>query len=193
MRLFVACEVDAPVKTAAIALIEELALRASRQAPSSRITWVTADRLHVTVRFIGFVDDTRAASICAALSGELPVSAFDLAVGGVGAFPPKQPPRVLWAGLTAGADQLVDVERHVSTVLANLRIAPEARPYAPHLTLARVRDAAGLRTAALLDGLTGTILGTTRVGAITLFESRLSPQGPTYVPLQRMNLRSSLI
>ena len=102
MRLFVACEVAAPVKTAAAALIEELAQRASRLAPSSRITWLTADRLHVTVRFIGFVDDTRAASIRAALSDALPVSAFDLVVSGVGAFPPKGPPRVLWAGLTVG-------------------------------------------------------------------------------------------
>jgi len=188
MRLFVACEIAAPVKTAAVALIDELAQRASRLAPSSRITWLTADRLHVTVRFIGFVDDTRAASIRAALSGALPVGAFDLAVSGVGAFPPKGPPRVLWAGLTAGTDRLVDVERHVSTVLARLGIAAEARPYAPHLTLARARDAAGLRTAALLEGVSGAILGTTRVAAITLFESRLSPKGPTYVPLQRMAL-----
>ena len=186
MRLFVACEVAAPVKTAAVALIEELAQRASRLAPSSRITWVTADRLHVTVRFIGFVDDTRAASIRAALSGALPVSAFDLAVGGVGAFPPKGPPRVLWAGLTLGTDRLVDVERHVSTVLARVGIASEARPYAPHLTLARVREAAGLRTAALLEGRSGTMLGTTRVGAITLFESRLSPAGPQYQVMQQM-------
>ncbi len=188
MRLFVACEVAAPVKTAAAALIEELAQRASRLAPSSRITWLTADRLHVTVRFIGFVDDTRAAAIRAALSGELPVSAFDLVVSGVGAFPPKGPPRVLWAGLTVGTDRLVDVERHVSIVLADLGIAAEARPYAPHLTLARVRDAAGLRTAALLEGVSGALLGTTRVAAITLFESRLSSKGPTYVALQRMAL-----
>ena len=188
MRLFVACEIAAPVRTAAVELIAQLAHRASRLAPSSRITWVTAERLHVTVRFIGFVDDMRVAAIRAALVPELPVNAFDLTVSGVGAFPPKGPPRVLWAGLTGGVDQLVDVEHHVSAVLAPLGIPPETRPYAPHLTLARVRDAAGLRTAALLDGVSGTVLGTTRVGAITLFESQLSPKGPTYVPVQRMAL-----
>jgi len=188
MRLFVACEVAAPVRTAAAELIGELARRAARLAPSSRIAWVTADRLHVTVRFIGFVDDSRADAIRATLSRELPVGAFDLTVAGVSAFPPKGPPRVVWAGLSAGADRLADVERNVSATLAQLGIPPEARPYTPHLTLARIREASGLRTAALLQGVNGSILGSTHVAAITLFESRLSPTGPTYVALQRMAL-----
>ena len=64
------------------------------------------------------------------------------------------------------------------------------RPYSPHLTLARVREAAGLRSASLLDGLEDRSLGTTRIDAITLFQSRLSPKGPTYVPLLRTSLRA---
>jgi 2'-5' RNA ligase len=68
-------------------------------------------------------------------------------------------------------------------------VAPEDRPYNPHLTLARVREAVGLRAAPLLDGVSEVVLGVTQVDAITLFESRLSPQGPTYVALHRTALR----
>jgi len=58
----------------------------------------------------------------------------------------------------------------------------------PHLTLGRVRHAAGLRSASLLDGLEDEGLGGVRVEAVTLFESRASPAGPAYVPLLRMPL-----
>jgi len=76
----------------------------------------------------------------------------------------------------------------VSERLARAGIGAEERPYNPHLTLARVREAGGLRSVALLEGVGETTLGGTAVEAITLFESRLSPKGPTYVALQRTSV-----
>ena len=110
---------------------------------------------------------------------------FDLTVAGVGAFPEAGAPRVLWAGITDGVDELVKVEVEVSSRLQQVGIPPDDRIFSPHLTLGRVRDAAGLRRSVLLAGLDELALGTSRVEAITLFESRLSPKGPTYLPLQR--------
>jgi 2'-5' RNA ligase len=75
------------------------------------------------------------------------------------------------------------LEHEVSGRLAGVGLEAESRPYSPHLTLARVRDAAGLRAERLLDGLTDVSLGRVAVTTVTLFESRLSPKGPTYVPL----------
>jgi 2'-5' RNA ligase len=63
MRLFVAVEIAPAVAAAADALIDRLRARAVRLAPRSRITWVTADRLHLTVRFIGHVDADRADAV----------------------------------------------------------------------------------------------------------------------------------
>jgi 2'-5' RNA ligase len=80
------------------------------------------------------------------------------------------------------------VERAVSQRLETL-IPAEDRPYSPHLTLARVKEPAGLSRAILFEGLTGRQFGTVHVDAITLFESRLSPKGATHVPLQRTALR----
>ena len=188
MRLFVGIEISLAVVTATIELIAQLRAASATLAPRTRITWVTAERLHVTVRFIGHVDEAKADAIRAVLEPPLALHSFDLTVSGVGAFPPKGSPRVVWAGLTAGRDQLLTVERSVSERLAHAGVPREERPYRPHLTLARVREAAGLRSAPLVDALRDVSLGTTSVDAITLFESRLSPTGPTYVPLARTPL-----
>jgi 2'-5' RNA ligase len=189
MRLFVAVEIAPAVRAAAAALIESLRERAQRLAPRSRITWVTADRLHVTVRFIGYVDAPTANLVRQVLASPLEQDAFSLTIAGVGTLPPKGPPRVVWAGLTEGRASMTAIEGQVSDRLAGAGIAAEERPYSPHLTLARVREAAGLRSAALLGAVHDRILGATTVEAITLFESRLSPKGPTYVALQRTGFR----
>ena len=188
MRLFVAVEIAPAVAAAAAALIERLRERAKRLAPRSRITWVPADRLHVTVRFIGNVDADRADAVGQVLAPPLGQAPFDLTLAGVGSFPPKGPPRVLSSGVTDGREPLVAIEERVSERLARVGIAAEPRPYTPHLTLARVREAGGLRPAALLEATGEATLGTTTVEAITLFESRLSPKGPAYVALQRTSL-----
>jgi 2'-5' RNA ligase len=190
MRLFVAVEVAPAVAVAAAELIDSLRERARRLAPWSRITWVTADRLHITVRFIGHVDADRAGVIRQALAPPLERDPFELTVAGVGTSPPKGPPRILWVGVTQGRQPLTAIEEYVGQRLSAVGIAPEERPYSPHLTLARVREAGGLCSAALLEVVKDTMLGATTVEAITLFESRLSPKGPTYVALQRTGFRS---
>lgn len=188
MRLFVAVELDARVAAAAAALTAELRRRAERLAPKARITWIPEDRLHVTVRFIGSVDESVAAAVRGALEPAVAVAPFDLEIAGAGTFPGKGAPRVVWAGIAAGRESLSRLEQDVSRRLALVGIPSEARAYSPHLTLARVREAAGLNASRLCDGMADQIIGTTRVETITLFESRVSPKGPTYLPLQRTPL-----
>ena len=185
MRLFVAIELDPAVAEAAGAVVDELRRRAGRLAPRARITWVAPGRMHLTVAFIGQADEPRASRIRQALGSAAGLTPFDLTVAGLGAFPRTGQPRVLWAGLSGGRDALLRLERSVVSRLADAEIAPEPRAYNPHLTLARVREASGLRAPALFDGLANHPIGTTKVRAITLFDSRLSSTGPTYVPLQR--------
>ena len=188
MRLFVAAEIGERLVSRAVELIRELEKRTADAAPRAQLTWLAANRLHITIRFIGEVDDVRAAAIVAALQPPLGVPPFDLTLAGMGAFPKSGPPRVVWTGIEHGRDDLIAVERELTSRLTTLAIPPEGRPYSPHLTLARVREAAGLRSASLLEGLEDRSLGTTRIDAITLFQSRLSPKGPTYVPLLRTAL-----
>jgi 2'-5' RNA ligase len=188
MRLFVAIEMNRSVEEAAREVIDDLRARVARLAPLARVTWSASERIHVTVRFIGEADEARVRDIRAALGPTIDAPVFDVAVEGVGAFPVKGAPRVFWAGLTGGRDGLLEVERAVSRRLETL-VPAEDRPYSPHLTLARVKEPAGLSRATLFEGLTTREFGRVHVDAITLFESRLSPKGATHVPLQRTALR----
>ena len=138
MRLFVAVELEPRVVEAVAACSEELRRRSAR-APRARITWVAPDRLHVTVRFIGDVDQTRSTTIADALRPGLALTPFDVAVEGVGTFPPHGAPRVLWAGIGRGAEAIGAGEAEVSARLEACGVPREARPYHPHVTLARVR------------------------------------------------------
>ena len=188
MRLFVAIEIEEAVAEQILRLSDELRRRVETRAPSARLTWIPRERLHLTLRFIGEVDDPRAEDIRAALAPPLDTQAFELTFEGAGAFPGRGSPRVLWTAIAHGEGELIALEREVSARLAPCGIPAEGRPYRPHLTLARVREPNGLRTSALFDGLDRT-LGTTAVRTITLFQSRLSPKGPTYLALQSTHLR----
>jgi 2'-5' RNA ligase len=190
VRLFVASELDSAIAQKIAHFSDELRHKAMSLAPSARITWVRPEQLHVSVRFIGEVDDAQAAAIAAALRHELTVQRFDLIVEGAGAFPPTGAPRVLWAGIVRGAEALCAVEQEVSERLGACGVEREDRPYRPHLTLARVRDASGLRSRPLFERLADRRFGATPVDAITLFQSRTSPKGATYVRLQRTPLRA---
>jgi 2'-5' RNA ligase len=190
MRLFVAIELGDAVRTRAASLVDDLRRRAERQTPHARLTWVAPERMHLTLRFIGETAQEKAGDVIAALRAPLAMRPFVVRWEGLGAFPPRGAPRVLWVGVARGLDRLREAESLVSARLEAVGLAREARPYNPHLTLARVREPAGLKPASLFEGHPGH-LGDTRVGAITLFQSHLSPKGPAYTALQRTPLDRS--
>ena len=188
MRLFVAVDVGSDVQRAASRTIEDMKRRTEHRAPHARVTWVKPEQLHLTVHFIGQVDSALGEQIRTALARPLRAPAFDLTIEGTGTFPPKRPPRVIWAGIGKGIDNLRSVEQEVRGRLDGLVHSTAERDYHPHLTLARVKNPAGLRPVPLLEGLESTVFGVVRVAAVTLFESRLSSSGPTYIALGRSEL-----
>ncbi len=190
MRLFVAVEIAPSVIEVAQALVGELGARAQSLAPQARITWIPPQLMHLTVRFIGEAGASDLHLVTGALAAPIPVPPIPLTLSGVGAFPARGSPRVIWGAITAGAAELTEVERELSARLRRIGVGPDDRAFTPHLTLARVREPADLRTEALLEGFETRPLGTSRVDAITLFESRLSAKGPTYVPIHRTPLRA---
>lgn len=189
MRLFVGVEINAQVVARIAECLDELRRRVVHRAPRARISWVSPDRLHVTVRFIGEASDSQARKIATSLSPILPLDPFEAIFTGIGAFPPHGPPRVLWAGIGAGVESFVALEREVTARLDTCGIPSEERPYRPHVTIARVREPAGLRARLLLDEFHDRAFGASFVETITLFQSRLSPKGSVYVPLQSTHLR----
>lgn len=183
-----AVEIGEALAAKAAELSGKLEGRAAAAAPRAKITWIPAERLHLTVRFIGEIGERQAETVRVALEPPVGVPPFALTLSGAGTFPRGGTPRVVWLGVTSGREQLLLIEHEISNRLTPLGVPREERAYSPHLTLARVREPAGLRSARLVDGLAEHTVGTTRIETITLFHSRLSPKGPTYLPLLRIPL-----
>src|SRR3954462_1926674 len=137
MRLFVAVElaedvVAAPAATAA----------AVRRGLDARVhaAWVQPGNMHLTVRFIGEVDEERAGPLIRALALPLEVPPFVIELAGCGVFPPSGPPRVIWIGITQGFPSLAAMHAEFNRRLRPFGFEPERRPFSAHLTLARVKD-----------------------------------------------------
>jgi 2'-5' RNA ligase len=184
MRLFVALDIDSAAVAAVESIARDVARRIEAVAPHPKITWVKSSHVHLTVRFIGEVAADRTAAIADALAPPIAVTPFEISLCGVGTFPPKGHPRVVWVGVTDGAKQVIDVEQQVSARLEQVGVAREARPFRPHLTIGRVKESGGLRSGWLAD-LAATPVARVRLTRVTLFESRLSAKGPEYNALAK--------
>ncbi len=101
--------------------------------------WVKPENIHLTLRFIGEVPEDRFQDIDAAL-GQIRAPGFEVALDGVGCFPPRGRARVLWAGVTKNG-ALAHLYDKVESALVRTGLEPEGRKFSPHVTLARLKDA----------------------------------------------------
>ena len=107
--------------------------------------WEQRDKLHLTLRYIGDVDGGLAKRITDALP-DVGGQAFTLQLAGVGHFPPRGRPRTVWVGVE-DPEPLQALHERIERRLARLDLEPEGRKYAPHVTIARLRDAPERRVA----------------------------------------------
>ena len=127
MRLFVAIDLPENIKDQ----LDDLC------AGVSGARWVSREQMHLTLRFIGEVETRQFEAIQTVLAG-IRCASFEMALKGVGQFPPKGKPRVLWAGITAPRP-LHQLAGKVEAALRQAGIPPEDRPFSPHITLARLK------------------------------------------------------
>ena len=180
-RTFIGLDVGDDIRTRAAALQEELAAVAD-------VKWVEPHNLHVTLLFLGEVDDRELVGVCrlvsAAARREPP---FPLRVSGVGAFPTPRRPKTLWAGITDGADTLVRLYAALEQPLLDLgAYRREERAFTPHLTLGRVKaDADAHQLAAELPKRLAWDGGRTLIDEVIVYTSELRRDGPEYTVVGR--------
>ena len=187
MRLFVAIDLNDEARSAIAAEQKRLA---EALAPSASLTWVRPEQVHLTLAFLGEIDQARATAVIDAMNADIvDVDPFRIVFAGLGVFPPHGAPRVLWAGIATGALDVIDVRRHVAGRLSRVGIALDARPFHPHLTLARWRDTrpTDRRSVAAADG--GAAVALVQVTAVTLYQSRVSSSGSIHTAIARAPLR----
>jgi len=136
LRLFVACELPSDVRAALGAVQQELRARGGE-----RLRYVRPEGIHVTLKFLGEVPRSRVAAIQEALPTAVPAPlGLRLRPAALGTFGGRQRLRVIWIGLEGDTQRLVEAASRVEGALEPLGFARERRPFAAHLTLARVRE-----------------------------------------------------
>jgi 2'-5' RNA ligase len=161
------------------------------------VKWVEPENLHLTLRFFGEVDDGAIVRIEEAITEVSRVTTpFTIRLGGVGTFPGRGRPRVIWIGITNGGDRLAAMAAALEQAFVARGLGRGDRAFSPHLTLGRVRDpnqrsrGRGHRrervplqaTEAMRAAIAGAGYGPAdlEVREVALVESHLSPRGPEY-------------
>ena len=151
------------------------------------LRWEARERYHLTLQFLGPV--RRVAPVVEGLAAATAErAAFPFRLGGAGAFPKPGRARIVWIGAAVGGDELVDLGGAVAGALRPAGYEPDRTAFHPHLTLARLKvpDNVADVLAAIGPDPVGEAF---TVGEVVLYESRLSPSGPTYTALERFPLR----
>jgi RNA 2',3'-cyclic 3'-phosphodiesterase len=185
MRLFLALDLDDEARAAIAAEQTRIARALGRR---SSLKFVKPEQLHLTLVFLGNVDEPCARGVIAAVDAPVDQPAFDAVFDGVGLFPPRGAPRVLWIGVIEGAREMIALQQRLAARMDAVGVALEARTFQPHLTLARWRDARPSDRTALRDVPPVPVHARVRIDHVTLYQSRLSPAGSTYTPLARATL-----
>lgn len=182
VRAFIALELPEEARAALIDARQPL------EAVSERtVRWVGPDNLHLTLKFLGNTPEERLGAIGEAVQQAVrTVSPLALSLGGLGAFPSAERPRVFWAGLEGDLDGLSAVYMGIEEGLLKLGLPRENRLLSPHITLGRAREGSpsGVqrRIGAMLSDIELPALGFS-AKEVVLFRSILRPGGPVYTPL----------
>ena len=187
MRLFIAADLDGAARTAVADAVERLRARAEqeRRGAARGVAWVDPRNLHLTLHFLGEIDDARWPALRDAVAPPLDAGPPRLALGLWGTFPPHGPSRVIWMGVTAGAEGLAAAHAELGARLQAVGLVPDARPFSPHLTVGRVKDPAPASWRDAVLAAPPPAAFSCRVDHATLVQSRLAHDGPTYLAQAR--------
>ena len=189
-RTFIAVDIGDGIRKQAIALQKQLARTAAG------VNWSEPGGMHVTLLFLGEVDDREVVQVCRAVkevAGREPP--FGLCVSGVGAFPNARRPKVVWGGITEGADVLQRLYAALEEKMLALGCyRSEDRAYTPHLTLGRVTsDEDSFALATEIPKLSGWEGGQAAVSEVRVYTSEMRRDGPEYTVIARSSLTGPVV
>jgi 2'-5' RNA ligase len=189
LRVFLAVELSSNLSQKVAGLQQQL------RATLPTVNWVRPGAIHLTLKFLGYVNPAMVEQLLTALEpigkSQAPIT---LEIQGLGVFPHIRRPRILWIGCTDDRHSLLNLVSHIDGVLEPLGFPPEEKAFHPHLTLARIKhDNSKVGGVLTHSGLLAQPrnLGALRIDRITLFRSDLSPKGAEYTSLWTVPLNEA--
>jgi len=143
------------------------------------VRWTDPPQMHLTLGFFGDVPDDVDFALREKLSA-IEFGAFFLSVAGVGTFPAKGAPKVIWIGVGKAHPHLFQIHKRVQEAALAAGLEPELRPWHPHITIARCRDVTPQSLGNFLKANADFDAGMIRVEAFHLYYSKLTPAGPIH-------------
>jgi len=189
VRCFIAIELPEGVKRG----IKELQAQLKAGSPAP-VKWVDTANIHLTLKFLGNVAADRMDEITAAMTQAVQgTSPFQIEVRELGVFPNPRRVQIVWVGVSGEAEKLARLQQRIESGLEKLGFPPEGRRFAPHLTLARLRDRATPDERQKLGQLIAeTSFDATQsfmVDSVNLMKSQLTREGPIYTRLSSVELK----
>ena len=164
-------------------------MQAELRKSDADVGWVRPEGVHLTLKFLGDVEEKKVAELGDALreglKGETP---FILQAKGIGTFPTPRAPRVVWLGVEGEVTRLSALAKTVEEICANLKFPKEDRPFKAHLTLGRVKSPRGRGALVkMLENFKDADLGEFRADAVSVMKSELQRTGAVYTEMRRIN------
>jgi 2'-5' RNA ligase len=154
------------------------------------VKWVEKENLHVTLKFLGNLAPEDLNKVTLVLKETVPHwKPFPVTIGRWGAFPTMKRPRVIWLGIQSEEDRLSRMAQSLEKSLSQIGFNPEEKGIHLHLTLGRFRKVVDLT--GKLEEEVSDLSCQFECRWVTLFQSKLSSRGPTYIPLEKIWLKSS--
>jgi 2'-5' RNA ligase len=179
LRTFVALDLDEHILDGLCKAQREL------DDPADRLKWIERVNLHVTLKFLGDVQETRINDVCKlAAEAAATVEAFDYDVRGLVCTPSHGPLRMVWAGVTDPSGLMNVLHEQLDAALAEMGYRQENRQFRPHITVARVKrvqNAAAFRAA--VRTYDDFDFGGQHADQVAAYTSTLTDEGPIYTPL----------
>ncbi|MCK5287205.1 MAG: RNA 2',3'-cyclic phosphodiesterase [Thermodesulfovibrionia bacterium] len=186
MRCFIAIEISEVIKSELLEIEEEL------KKHGADVRWLKPDNIHLTLKFLGNIKEEIAGKISGIIEAICShYDSFDLTVKGLGIFPNRKSPRVLWVGIE-GNNILSTLQKEVDEGMSSIGLENEKSEFTAHLTLGRIRSSRGKE--ALLDAINqrkNDNFGSITVKSLSLIKSDLSPTGATYTKISEVSLGTS--
>lgn len=179
-RLFLAVEPSDDVRYGLVSFLDS---RLGSKPLPGRV--VRPENWHVTLRFLGWIEEEQRDRVMGFLSEHVEVAPFTMSFGSLGAFPRPQRAAVLWLGVEDGADSVTALAEVCETAAQAAGLDPEERPFHPHLTVSRIRPHQDVH--ATIDA-GGRFPLRQEVDHLTLFRSHLKRGGAEYEAVDRIDL-----
>ncbi len=152
--------------------------------------WVEPQNLHVTYQFLGEISNSQALDVIKNLQViSEKIKPFNVQYKALGVFPDRRRPRILWVGVSRGANQLKRVSSEIVKLNKRAGINPEGKPFYPHVTVCRIKFTELKPFRNLLDRYKNFTFAEEKVDRIALISSSLSSIGPAYTVVEEFYLR----